>query len=219
MNLLIFGAPGSGKGTQAEFIKERFQIPQIATGDILRAERRAATELGAQAQQYMDRGELVPDDLVIAMLEKRFSQPDTVAGFLLDGFPRTRPQAEALDGMMRQLGRDFDRALYLAVPLDKLVERLSGRLTCPKDGRTYHPIFNPPRVDSVCDADGEALYQREDDTPEVARTRIEVYLRDTLPVLEHYRAAGIVREVDADQTIDEVRRDLLGALDAEASRA
>ena len=215
MNLLIFGAPGSGKGTQAEFIKERFGIPQIATGDILRAERRAGTELGRQAQEYMDAGRLVPDELVIAMLEKRLSQPDCGQGFLLDGFPRTVLQAEALDRMMAELERTFDRAIYLKVPLDKLVERLSGRLTCPKCGRTYHPQNNPPREDGRCDADGEALYQREDDTPETARTRIEVYLRDTLPVLEHYRRRSIVREVDGDQAIADVRRDLLAAVDKE----
>jgi adenylate kinase len=212
LNLLIFGAPGSGKGTQAEFIKQRFGIPQIATGDILRAEKRDRTELGRKAQEYMDRGALVPDGLVIAMLEKRLSQPDTGAGFLLDGFPRTRPQAEALDRMMAQLGRRFDRALYLAVPLEKLVSRLSGRLTCPKDGRTYHPLFNPPRVPGVCDACGTELYQREDDTPETARKRIEVYLHDTLPVLEHYRRDGIVREIGADRSIDEVRHAILRAL-------
>lgn len=215
MNLLIFGAPGSGKGTQAEFIKERFRIPQIATGDILRAEKRDQTDLGKQAQQFMDRGELVPDDLVIAMLEKRLEAPDCREGFLLDGFPRTRPQAEALDSMMTQLGRGFDRALYLAVPLEKLVGRLSGRLTCPSCGRTYHPVNNPPRSDSVCDADGTALYQREDDTPETARRRIEVYLRDTVPVLDHYRGAGIVREIDADRAIEAVRQSILDALDRE----
>ena len=212
MNLLIFGAPGSGKGTQAEFIKERFQIPQIATGDILRKEKREQTELGLQAQEYMNRGDLVPDDLVIAMLERRLREPDSEDGFLLDGFPRTRPQAEALDRMMGQLGKRFDRALYLSVPLDKLVERLSGRLTCPKDGRTYHPIFNPPKHDNLCDEDGEPLYQREDDTPEVARNRIQVYLRDTVPVLDHYRSACIVRDVQADQPIDDVREGILKAL-------
>jgi adenylate kinase len=212
MNLLIFGAPGSGKGTQAEFIKGRFQIPQIATGDILRAEKRDGTELGRKAQEYMDKGLLVPDDLVIAMLEKRFAQPDTRGGFLLDGFPRTRAQAQALDRMMGQNGKRFERALYLSVPLEKLVSRLSGRLTCPKDGRTYHPLFNPPQSDSVCDACGTELYQREDDTPQTARKRIEVYLRDTLPVLEHYRADGIVREVDADQSIEAVRQAILEAL-------
>ena len=215
MNLLIFGAPGSGKGTQAEFIRERFQIPQIATGDILRAEKRRQTELGLQAQQYMDAGKLVPDDLVIAMLEKRLAQPDCRAGFLLDGFPRTRPQAEALDRMMRSHQRRFDRALYLSVPLERLVERLSGRWTCPECGRTYHMKFNPPATDSTCDFDGHALYQREDDTPETARTRIQVYLDDTLPVLDHYRGDGIVREVDGDRAIEEVRQAILDALNHE----
>lgn len=219
MNLLIFGAPGSGKGTQAEFIKDRLKIPQIATGDILRSEKRNQTELGQKAQEYMDRGELVPDDLVIAMLEKRLTQPDCRQGFLLDGFPRTRPQAQALDRMMAQLGHRFDRALYLSVPPEKLVARLSGRLTCPVDGRTYHPIYNPPRQAGVCDADGSQLYQREDDTPETARRRIEVYLRDTLPVLDHYRKDGIVREIDADRSIEEVRQAIVDALNLEATPA
>jgi adenylate kinase len=219
MNLLIFGAPGSGKGTQAEFIKDRFRIPQISTGDILRSEKRRETELGLKAKQYMDQGQLVPDDLVIAMLESRLARPDTRGGFLLDGFPRTRAQAVALDRMMQVHSRRFDRALYLSVPLEKLVERLSGRLTCPLDGRTYHPLFNPPQRDNLCDADGHELYQREDDTPETARRRIEVYLADTLPVLDYYRKDGIVREIDGDRSIEEVRAAILEALDAQAAKA
>lgn len=215
MNLLIFGAPGSGKGTQAEFIKNRFRVPQVATGDILRSEKRRQTELGLKAQEYMDSGKLVPDELVIAMLEKRLAEPDCADGFLLDGFPRTRPQAEALDRMMASHARRFDRALYLAVPLEKLVERLSGRWTCPECGRTYHLKFNPPADDTKCDFDGHELYQREDDTPGTARTRIQVYLDDTLPVLDHYRGDGIVREVDGDRPIEEVRRAILEALDQE----
>ena len=218
MNLLIFGAPGSGKGTQAEFIKDRLRVPQIATGDILRAEKRQQTKLGRRAQEYMDRGDLVPDDLVIAMLEKRLGQPDCKDGFLLDGFPRTRPQAQALDRMMKALGKRFDRALYLSVPLEKLVERLSGRLTCPIDGRTYHPVHNPPKHDNVCDVDGHELYQREDDTPETARRRIQVYLDDTLPVLDYYRGEDIVREVDGDRPIEEVRKAILEALNLEPTR-
>ncbi len=219
MNLLIFGAPGSGKGTQAEYIKVRFRVPQVATGDILRSEKRRRTELGLKAQEYMDAGKLVPDDVVIAMLEKRLAQPDCKDGFLLDGFPRTRRQAEALDRMMGGLGKRFDRALYLAVPLERLVERLSGRWTYPECGRTYHLKFNPPRSDTTCDADGTALYQREDDTPETARTRIQVYLDDTLPVLDHYRKDGIVREIDGDRPIEEVRQSILEAVDHQTEPA
>jgi len=214
MNLLIFGAPGSGKGTQAEFIKERLGIPQIATGDILRSEKRRQTELGVQAQKYMDAGKLVPDDLVIAMLQKRLAEPDCSAGFLLDGFPRTVVQAQVLDRMMLGLRKQFDRALYLYVPPEKLVERLSGRLTCPECGRTYHPKSKPPRNDSVCDFDGTELYQREDDTPETARTRIQVYLDDTLPVLDYYRSGNIVREIDGDRPIEEVKSAILEALNS-----
>lgn len=218
MNLLIFGAPGSGKGTQAEFIKERFKIPQIATGDILRSEKRRKSELGLKAQEYMDKGQLVPDDLVIAMLEKRLGQSDCESGFLLDGFPRTRAQAQALDRMMGALGKRFDRALYLSVPLPRLVERLSGRLTCPECARTYHPQNKPPKNDTVCDFDGTELYQREDDTPETARKRIQVYLDDTLPVLDHYRNDGIVREIDGDRPIEDVQDSILKALDHEPER-
>jgi len=163
----------------------------------------------------MDAGKLVPDDLVIAMLQKRLAEPDCAAGFLLDGFPRTVVQAQVLDRMMLGLRKQFDRAIYLYVPPEKLVERLSGRLTCPECGRTYHPKNKPPRQDSICDFDGTELYQREDDTPETARTRIQVYLDDTLPVLDYYRSGNIVREIDGDRPIEEVKSSILEALNHE----
>ena len=211
MNLLLFGAPGSGKGTQAEFLRERFGIPQIATGDILRAERRAGTELGRQAQEFMDRGDLVPDEVVIAMIEKRLGEPDCGEGFLLDGFPRTVPQAEALDRVMADLG-GFNRVIYLKVPFDRLVARLSSRLTCPQDGRTYNRETKPPLHEGVCDVCGTALVQREDDSEATARDRITVYLRDTVPTIDHYRSQTTVVEVDADRPIEDVRASMMEAV-------
>ena len=212
MNLLLFGAPGSGKGTQAEFLKERFAIPQIATGDILRAERRAGSELGRRAQEYMDRGALVPDEVMIGIIQKRTAEPDCQNGFLLDGFPRTVPQAEALDAQMRAAGRSFDRVLYLHVPEEELVTRLSGRLTCPSCQRTYHVRFNPPTAEGHCNYDGSELFQRPDDTEEVSRQRVHVYLEQTVPVLDYYRGRGIVTDVDGARDIEDVREQIVAAL-------
>ncbi len=212
MNLLLFGAPGSGKGTQAEFLKQRFGIAQIATGDILRREIREGTELGRKAKEFMDHGDLVPDDVMIGIIRNRLLEGDCRDGCLLDGFPRTVPQAQALDSMMDGLGRNFDRAIYLHVDRDELVRRLSGRLTCPKCGRTYHPDSNPPRVDTLCDVDGTPLEQRPDDTPEKARKRIDVYLQNTVPVLDYYRSRGLVVDVDGEQPIDNVRAGILKAV-------
>ena len=213
MDLLLFGAPGSGKGTQGSFLRARYGIPQISTGDILRGESREGTELGRIAQGYMDRGELVPDDLMIELIRHRLQQPDSASGFLLDGYPRTVPQAEALDGLMESMGRRFDRVLYLEVPIEELVERLSGRRVCSCCGRSYHMHNNPPRVPGVCDVDGCPLVEREDDRPETARRRIEVYLKDTMPVLEHYRRldGGVVEFVDGTGTIDTIRARILEA--------
>lgn len=212
MNLLLFGAPGSGKGTQADFLRQRFAIPQIATGDILRAERRAGSDLGRRAQEYMDSGGLVPDDVMIGIIRKRILEPDCEHGFVLDGFPRTVPQAEALDAQMRGLGRAFDRVLYLRVPGTELVARLSGRLTCPACQRTYHPRFNPPAVAGRCSVDGSELIERPDDTEAVAQERVAVYLDRTLPVLDYYRERGLVTEIDGEQDIDGVREQIVATL-------
>ncbi len=212
MNLLLFGAPGSGKGTQAEFLKEKYGIPQISTGDMFRAEAARGTEEGKRVDAIMKSGELVPDDLTIAIVRERLKQPDTKPGMIFDGFPRTLPQAEALDEVMRESGRRFDRALYLVAPEPELIARLAGRLTCPKDGRTFHPKFNPPPVPGICPYDGTPLIQRKDDTEETARTRVQVYLRDTMPVIDYYCRQDLVTEIDALRSIDEVRAGIEAAL-------
>jgi adenylate kinase len=217
VNLLLFGAPGSGKGTQAEFLKERYGIPQISTGDMFRAEAARGTELGVRVDAIMKSGQLVPDDLTIQIVRARLQEPDCERGTIFDGFPRTIPQAQALDQLMRDLGRRFDRALYLAAPEPELIKRLSGRLTCPLDGRTFHPIFNPPPVAGICPYDGARLIQRKDDTEAVARTRVQVYLRDTTPVIEYYRQQGLVTEIDAMRTIEQVRDDIARALGGAAA--
>jgi len=213
VNLLLFGAPGSGKGTQAEFLKEKHGIPQISTGDMFRAEAARGTEEGKRVDAIMKSGELVPDDLTIAIVRERLKQPDTKPGMIFDGFPRTLPQAEALDQVMRESGRRFDNALYLVAPEAELIARLSGRLTCPKDGRTFHPKFNPPPVAGICPFDGTPLIQRKDDTEETARTRVQVYLRDTMPVIDYYRRQGLVQEIDALRSIPEVRAEIEKALE------
>lgn len=217
-DLVLYGPPGSGKGTQAEFLRERFTIPQISTGDILRAETAAGTELGRRAKEIMDRGDLVSDDIMIGIIRKRLTEPDCADGFILDGFPRTIPQAQALDGVMHELGREFDRVIYLKVDTEELVARLSDRWLCPTCGRTYSIRANPPAVGNRCRVDGTELIQREDDRPEAARRRIDVYLRDTLPVLDYYRPRGLVVEVDGMGDIEEVRRRILASLNETVNR-
>ena len=208
MKLVIFGPPGSGKGTQAAYLKERFQIPVVSTGDILRQEVRDQSELGRNAKAYMDRGDLVPDEVIVEMIRKRLKEPDTRNGFLLDGFPRNLTQAEELDEMMNSMGLRFDKVLYLNVPEEVLVHRLAGRWICPVDGKTYHLEFNPPKNDRKCDVDGTALVQREDDKEETARRRIEVYNESTFPILDHYRPQGIVAEIDGTGAISAIRQRL-----------
>lgn len=206
MNLLLYGAPGSGKGTQANMLRSRFGIPHIATGDMLRAEIQAGTPLGREAQPILAKGQYVPDDIMIGMIRNRVRKPDAAAGFIIDGFPRTIPQAEALDVLMAELERSLDRVLYLKVEMAELLERLSGRLVCPACQRTY-----PPGT-AKCAADGTALVQREDDKVEAVKPRIEIYLSKTVPVLEHYRGTGIVSEIDGRGTIDEITGRVLAAI-------
>ena len=213
MNLTLFGPPGSGKGTQAEFLRQNFSIPQVSTGDMFRAEVRARSELGRKVNEFLDRGDYVPDEITIEMLRRRLSQPDCEHGVLLDGFPRTVPQAEALELLFESLGQRLDHVLYIRVPLDLLVARLSGRLTCTRCGHTYHPLFNPPREAGVCDRDGGKLERRSDDDAEKARHRIVVYMEETLPVLEFYRARGCVSNIDGEGSIDEIRHRLLEAIE------
>ena len=187
-------------------LRTRFGIPHIATGDMLRAEIASGTELGRQAQPILARGQYVPDDIMIGMIRNRLGEPDCAGGFIIDGFPRTVPQAEALDVLMRELDRRLDRVLYLKVDVDELLQRLSGRLVCPACQRTY-----PPGT-AACASDGTALVQREDDKAEAVRPRIEIYLSKTVPVLEHYRGTGVVSEIDGRGTIDEITGRVLAAI-------
>jgi adenylate kinase len=206
VNLILFGAPGSGKGTQARYLMERHKIPQIATGDMLRDERRAQTAMGQQAKAFMDRGELVPDDLMIAMIVKRIQQPDASRGFILDGFPRTPPQAGALDQTMAAHQRRVDRVVYLRVSVEELARRLGTRFNCPICGRVYNVRSNPPKRAGICDWDGGELFQRPDDANTVTTNRrIAVFFEETLPVLAYYRDQGKLIEIAGEQPVETVR--------------
>jgi adenylate kinase len=211
MRLLLFGPPASGKGTQGDRLSERIGVPQVATGNILRAEVALRTELGLRVKAVMERGELVPDQLMIELIRKRLRQPDCGKGFLLDGFPRTVAQARALDELGQSMGMGFDRVLYLTAPAEELVRRISGRFTCAICGRSY--FFDPDKPSPEnCNQDGGLLFVREDDRPETARRRISVYLENTLPVLDHYLRKGLVIEIDGRAPVDEVTDRILQAL-------
>ena len=210
--IVLLGPPGAGKGTQAKLISGKLQMPHVSSGDIFRENLKNKTELGRMAEGYMSRGELVPDDVTIAMIRDRLSRPDCEQGALLDGFPRTVAQAEALDGMLADLGGRVIAAPYIKVPEDILVERLAGRWTCPVCGRVYHEKFNPPKQTGLCDVDGAELYQREDDKAETVKNRIRVYLEQTRPLIAYYRQKGVLVEIDGTQRIDQVSADLLAAL-------
>ncbi len=206
MNLLLYGAPGSGKGTQANMLRSRFGIPHIATGDMLRAEIQRGTALGRQAQPILAAGGYVSDDIMIGMIRDRLRQPDCANGFVLDGFPRTIPQAEALDTLMHELGKQLDRVLYLKVETPELLRRLSGRLVCPACQRTY-----PPGT-ATCKVDATPLVQREDDKHAAVKPRIDIYLTKTIPVLDHYRGEALVSEIDGRGTIDDITSHVLAAI-------
>lgn len=211
--IILFGAPGAGKGTQASRLSEEFGMVAISTGDILRDNVRRKTELGLKARTYMDGGQLVPDQLIIDLIEVRLGESDCRAGFLLDGFPRTVPQAEALDKLLERIGQPLTRVLNLAVDLEKLVTRLTGRRTCPQCKKGYHIEFDPPRTAGECDDHpGAKLVQREDDTEAVIRRRLEVFERETAPVMDYYRKSGLGADVEGMGAIDEVYSRLSGAL-------
>jgi adenylate kinase len=214
LDLILLGPVGAGKGTQARRISTRYGVPHIASGDLLRAHRRNNTDLGRQATEYMDRGALVPDDLVISMIVERMQQPDAQHGVLLDGFPRTVAQAKALDAELAEEGRELKLALYLEVPFDALVDRAANRWTCRTCQATYNYRVNPPRQQSICDLDGGPLYQREDDRLDVVSERIKVYIQDTLPVVDYYRQKGILRQVDGTADIETVAGAIEGELGA-----
>ncbi len=212
--ILLIGGPGAGKGTQAQVLREKLGLPQVASGDLFRDNLKRETPLGRQAKQYMDRGELVPDDVTVAMIRERLRQPDAARGAVLDGFPRTIPQAQALDALLAEFGGRVDVVLYVQVDEAVLLERLAGRWVCrgPQQ-HTYHMLFNPPRVPGVCDIDGTALYQRDDDTAEVQARRIRVFFEQTSPLIDFYRQRGDLVEINGEQPISAVAADLLAAVE------
>jgi adenylate kinase len=212
MILLLMGAPGAGKGTQAEVLRDTLHMTHVSSGDLFRQHIKNGTALGLEAKGYMDRGFLVPDAITVGMILARLDEPDVVNGIILDGFPRTVGQAEALDTALRRTGKQVDLALFIVVPNDELIDRLSGRWICPKDGAVYHEKFNPPRVPGICNNDGAALYQRVDDRRETAENRLQVYFEQTTPVIDYYRQRGVLEEIDGLQPIEQVTADLLAAI-------
>jgi adenylate kinase len=211
--VLLLGAPGAGKGTQARFLSETLGVLHVASGDLLREHRQRGTALGRMAQEYMDRGDLVPDGLVIDMIVDHLSRPDATTGALLDGFPRTVAQAEALDRRLAQHGSRVSVAIFVDVPNEVLIDRLAGRWLCRACHASYHEMFKAPRRAGRCDACGAELYQRTDDKREVVANRVAVYLRDTLPVVERYAAKHILQRVNGNQSIDAVKAALRQAID------
>ncbi len=204
MYLIFLGPPGAGKGTQAERLGQDLGLPRISTGDMLRQAVARGTELGRKAERYMNAGDLVPDEVVIGIVEDRLSDTDTAAGFILDGYPRTASQAAALDSTMAGRGMDLDMVIYLSTSEEEIVARLSGRRVCPGCGSTYHVRFDPPRRQGTCDDCGLALEQRADDNEKTVRERLDVYRRLTNPLLEYYRGRGLIREVDGQGSPQEV---------------
>lgn len=204
MRLVLVGPPGAGKGTQAEFIAAHLSVPKISTGDIFRANLAQGTPLGLEAKRYMEAGQLVPDEVTINMVRARLAEPDAAHGFLLDGFPRTIPQAVALDKMLADMGVALDVVLELVVDNDEVIRRLSGRRTCRSCGKIWHEVFDPPTRPGVCDRCGGELYQRDDDKPETVAERLRVYARDTAPLIEFYGAQGKLVGIDATGPVEEV---------------
>jgi adenylate kinase len=210
--IVLLGPPGVGKGTQAEILADKTRLPHISSGDLFRENMKENTALGKQAKSYMDKGELVPDDVTIAMVKDRISRPDCKDGAILDGFPRTPVQAAALQKMLADFHGGVDFVPFITAAPDVLVERASGRWTCKGQGHIYHQKFNPPKVDNKCDVDGSELYQREDDKAETVAKRINVYLEQTAPLVEYYRAMGKLVEIDGTLSIDDVTHSLLSAI-------
>lgn len=206
MRIVLLGGPGSGKGTQAKKLTEKIGVPQISTGDIFRAALKEGTPMGLKAKTYMDKGELVPDDVVIGVVEERLSKPDLDNGYMLDGFPRTLPQAQALDNILNGQQKSIDHAILVDVPDEELVARLSGRRTCRNSdcGAMFHVMFNPPKKEGICDKCGAELYQRDDDSEATIRERLTVYNNQTAPLIEYYQGKGLLRRVKGVGPIDEI---------------
>ena len=221
-NLVLLGPPGSGKGTQGERLQEDLQLPYYATGDILRAAVREETDLGRTAKEFMDRGDLVPDEVIVGAIAERIAAAEAADGFILDGFPRTVPQAEALEGKLNELGRRLTGVLLIDAPDDEVVRRLAGRRTCSDGGHIFHTEFNPPEREGVCDVDGSELLVRDDDRPDVIRHRLETYHEKTEPLIDYYDHQSLLRRIDGAATPDEVAAEVartLATLKLEADEA
>ena len=214
MKIVMLGAPGAGKGTQAKMIAGKYEIPHISTGDIFRSNIKNGTELGKKAKEYMDQGLLVPDELTVDLVIDRLAQDDCKKGYILDGFPRTIPQAEALDAALTKLSEKLDYAIDVDVPDENIVSRMSGRRACTKCGATYHVVFNPSSKGDICDVCGDKLILRDDDKPETVQKRLDVYHNQTQPLIDYYSNQGILKTVDGTQTMDEVFAAITGILEA-----
>ena len=214
MKIIMLGAPGAGKGTQAKLIAEKYNIPHISTGDIFRANIKEGTELGKEAKQYMDKGQLVPDELTVRILLDRVAKEDCKNGYVLDGFPRTIPQAEVLDTEVAKLGDKIDFAIDVAVPDENIIKRMSGRRSCPGCGRTYHIVHIPPKKEGICDDCGKELVLRDDDKPETVKSRLDVYHKQTQPLIDYYSKQNILRTVDGTKDMDDVFTAITAFLEA-----
>ncbi len=213
MKLIMLGAPGAGKGTQAQMLKDRYGIPQISTGDIFRANIKNKTELGNKVQGYMDKGLLVPDELVVELVLARIKDKDCLNGFILDGFPRTIPQAEALDYALHNQNEKIDYAIEIHVPDEDIIERMSGRRVCPKCGATFHIVNMPPKVEGICDICGDKLILRDDDKPETVKKRLDVYHEQSEPLIQYYKEKGSLLTVDGTVGIENVFNTITKVLD------
>jgi len=211
--IVLLGPPGAGKGTQAQIIADKYELVHVSSGDLFRENLKKQTELGKHAQTFMSRGELVPDDVTIAMVRERLARPDCKNGALLDGFPRTPAQASALAEMLKGFNGAVNVVPYISVPAEVLVERLSGRWTCRSNGHVFHEKFNPPAIAGICDMDGSELYQRDDDKAETVKNRIKVYQEQTSPLIDYYRKNGLLVEVDGTKPIEEVTKAMLTAIE------
>ncbi len=214
MKLIMLGAPGAGKGTQAKKISAKYGIPHISTGDIFRANIKGGTELGMKAKAFMDQGQLVPDEITIGMLLDRIKEDDCQKGYVLDGFPRTIPQAESLAKALTELGDKIDWAVNVDVPDENIISRMSGRRACLGCGQTYHIVYNAPSQEGICDVCGQELVLRDDDKPETVQKRLEVYHKQTQPLIDYYRGAGVLAEVDGTKDLEEVFQDIVKILGA-----
>lgn len=213
MRVVLLGPPGAGKGTQASAIVKRYNIPHISTGDIFRANIKEGTELGNKAKEYMDKGLLVPDQVVVEIVEDRLKEDDCANGFLLDGFPRTVNQGEALDEVLSSMGVKLDKVVNIDADSEVLIQRAIGRRICKECGATYHVKFNPPKEEGICDNDGSSLYQRDDDTEETVATRINVYLEQTQPLIDYYEEKKLILNVDGIKSIDEITSSIIEGLE------